>query len=103
MTYSNDRLDRIEAIVESNARAIQGIADQIVEDRLNREERSSQHEERMARLEEVMQRISSLNEGVVAILGSLDDDRPTIFRRLNAIENKLDRLLGDPGQRPAEN
>lgn len=44
---SNNRLDRIEAIVESNARAIQGILEQQATDRLKREEEKAQHEQRM--------------------------------------------------------
>ncbi|NKB17987.1 MAG: hypothetical protein HC770_07740 [Pseudanabaena sp. CRU_2_10] len=31
--------------------------------------------------------------GIANLLSSLDSDRPTILRKLNAIENKVDRLL----------
>jgi methyl-accepting chemotaxis protein len=31
--------------------------------------------------------------GIANLLASLDEDRPTILRKLNAIENKVDRLL----------
>jgi phosphoglycerate dehydrogenase-like enzyme len=31
--------------------------------------------------------------GIANLLASLDSDRPTIFRKLNSIENKVDRLL----------
>ena len=31
--------------------------------------------------------------GIANLLASLDEDRPTIFRKLNAIENKVDRIL----------
>ncbi|WP_019498336.1 hypothetical protein [Pseudanabaena sp. PCC 6802] len=31
--------------------------------------------------------------GIANLLASLDSDRPTILRKLNAIENKVDRLL----------
>ena len=38
-------------------------------------------------------RLTTLNEGVINLLGSLDEDRPTVLRKLTAIEGKLDRLL----------
>ena len=46
------RLDRIEAIVESNSRTIQGILEQQATDRLKREEEKAEHIERMRFLEE---------------------------------------------------
>ena len=56
---NNNRLDRIEALLESvaqrtdsNARTIQGILEQQATDRLKREEEKAQHEERMRFLEE---------------------------------------------------
>jgi tetrahydromethanopterin S-methyltransferase subunit G len=87
----SDRLTRIEAIVESNSRAIQAMMDQRVQERL-------EHEQRMQRLEEILNRVANVQEGLGRMLVSLDDDRPTILRKLNSIENKVDRLLnGDRG------
>jgi DNA topoisomerase VI subunit B len=89
----SDRLARIEAIVESNSRAIQAMIDQRVEDRLEHQQRTEQHEQRMQRLEEILNRVANIQEGLGRMLVSLDDDRPTILRKLNSIENKVDRLL----------
>lgn len=86
MTSSNDRLDRLEAIVESNSRAIQALADQIAE--ISLEAADERRELREATL-----RLDRVAEGIANLLSSLDEDRPTIFRKLNSIENKVDRLL----------
>ena len=118
---SSDRLDRIEAIVESNSRAIQSMVEQrstdnarweetkqIVEsnsraiqammeqratDRLEREEEKAEHQQRMARLEEIQADVARAQLGLTRLLAGLDEDRPTVLRKLSAIENKVDRLL----------
>lgn len=92
-TNQPDRLDRIEAIVESNSRAIQAMLDAQTEARLEREAFRSEITQTTASINEAIQRLTTLNEGVVNMLASLDDDRPTILRKLNSIENKLDELL----------
>ncbi len=86
----------LQQIVESNSRAIQAILDAQVEARLEREELR----EAIIRLEnastqhsDLLQRLTTLNEGVVSLVDSLDEDRPTILGRLSRIENKVDRLL----------
>ncbi len=66
-------------IIESNSRAIQAMLDQAATDRLN-------HEARMAKLE-------SLSEGLINMLSSIDEDRPTILRKLNTIEQKTNSIL----------
>ena len=68
-----------QAIVDSNSRAIQAMLDQAATDRLN-------HEARMEKLEK-------LSEGLVNMLSSIDEDRPTILRRLNTIEQKTNSIL----------
>ena len=97
MTQSNgnnsDRLSRIEAIVESNSRTIQGILEQQATDRLKREEEKAQHEQRMARLEDLMASLVSIEQGQNRMLTNIDEDRPTMLRRLMAIENKVDTLI----------
>lgn len=82
----------LQQIVESNSRAIQAILDAQVEARLEREELR----EAIIRLEnastqhsDLLQRLTTLNEGVVSLLDSLDEDRPTILGRLSCIENKV--------------
>lgn len=76
---SSDRLDRIEAIVESLARSAQAITDD--------------HEERIQTLEDVVGRLTRIEEGQNAMLGSIDENQPTVLRRLMAIENKVDTLI----------
>jgi hypothetical protein len=46
-------------------------------------------------VDDAIQRLTTLQEGVINLLASLDEDRPTILRKLNGIENKVDRLLED--------
>jgi hypothetical protein len=91
---------RIKALTESNARAIQAMLDQAAEDRLNREEEKllraeerAEHERRITRLEDISERIVRTQEGLMNLLGSLDEDRPTVLRKLNTIDNKVDTLL----------
>lgn len=104
MTSSNgnngDRLDRIERllestaqrqqkterIVESNSRAIQAMMEQRATDRL-------EHEERMNRLEDLVARLTRIEEAQNRMLASMDDDRPTVLRRLMSIEDKVDTLI----------
>lgn len=76
---SKERLDRIEAIVESLARSAQAI--------------TNDHEERIQTLEDVVNRLTRIEEGQNAMLGSMDENQPTILRRLMAIENKVDTLI----------
>ena len=97
MTSSNgnnsDRLNRIEAIVESNSRAIQAMMEQRVTDRLKREEEKAEHERRMARLEDLMASLVSIEQGQNRMLANIDETQPTMLRRLMAIENKVDTLI----------
>ncbi len=74
-----NRLDRIEAIVESLARSAQAI--------------TNDHEERIQTLEDVVSRLTRIEEGQNAMLGSIDENQPTVLRRLMAIENKVDTLI----------
>lgn len=99
MTNSNgnnsDRLDRIEAILEataqtqretesivqSNSRLLLAMLEQRATDRL-------EHEERMARLEDTVARLTRIEEGQNRMLANMDEDRPTVLRRLMAIEKQ---------------
>ena len=90
---SSDRLDRIEAIVESNSRTIQGILEQQATDRLKREEEKAEHIERMRFLEENQRQVIQTQRGIANLVSSLDEDRPTVLRKLMAIENKVDTLI----------
>ena len=97
MTQSNgnnsDRLDRIERLLESvaqrtdsNARTIQGILEQRATDRL-------EHEARMKLLEDNQRQLIHTQKGIANLVSSLDEDRPTILRKLTTIENKVDSLI----------
>jgi hypothetical protein len=84
---SNERLTRTEQIVASNARAIQALGEDIAEMRLSMHEGFERSEQNWVRASQAI-------EGVANLMASLDSDRPTILRKLNAIENKVDRILG---------
>jgi H2-forming N5,N10-methylenetetrahydromethanopterin dehydrogenase-like enzyme len=85
--------EELRQIVQSNARAIQGMLDAMAGERLEREARNQRLDETISRLDESIARLTNLNEGVVNLLSSLDEDRPTILRKLTTIENKADRIL----------
>jgi uncharacterized membrane protein len=97
MTSSNensgDRLDRIEAIVESNSRAIQAMMEQRATDRLEHEERMKRLEDTVIRLDDTVARLTRIEEAQNRMLASMDEDRPTVLRKLMAIENKVDTLI----------
>ena len=83
----------IEQLQESAARSIQALGHDIAELRLTVREGFEQSSEERAQLRQA-------TLGIANLLASLDSDvettaygRPTILRKLNAIENKVDRLL----------
>jgi hypothetical protein len=97
MTSSNgnnsDRLDRIERLLESvtqrtdsNARTIQGILDARATERL-------EHEEKMAVMADAIQRLIRIEEAQNRMLAGIDENQPTILRKLTTIENKVDTLI----------
>lgn len=84
----------LRQLVESNARTAQAILEAMAEARLEREEARNELYAGMQRVDDAIQRLPTLQEGVINLLASLDEDRPTVLRKLNSIENKVDRLLG---------
>jgi len=84
----------LQQIVESNARAIQALADRIAELALVQEEAATER----AELRAATIRVTALTEGIANLVASLDDDRPTILGRLSRIENKVDQLLARRGE-----
>jgi len=78
--------EELRQLVASNARAIQAMQDARVEERV-------QFQETIVRLEDNIRRLTDIQAGIVNLLVSLDEDRPTVLRRLNSIENKVDRIL----------
>lgn len=83
----------LQQVVESNARAIQALTDDIAEMRLGIDALARNAAEERAELREATLRVTNLAEGIANLIVSLDDDRPTILGRLSRIENKVDRLL----------
>lgn len=83
---SNERLTRIEQLTESTSRSLQSLSDDITTFRLTTE----QNIENAQSEREELRRVTL---GIANLLGSLDEDRPTILGRLSRIENKVDRLL----------
>lgn len=111
---SGDRLDRIEKLFEQNEirlgrmilqqesdnrrmlaieRTIQAMLEQRVTDKLEHDERMRVAEERINRIEDVAVKLANIEEAQNKMLVSLDEDRPTVLRRLMTIENKVDTLI----------
>jgi ribosomal protein S20 len=76
----------VRTIVRNNDRTIQAMLDQAATDRLRQEEDKIHHQERMDRLERI-------SEGMVNMLASIDEDRPTILKKLNTLDNKADAII----------
>jgi hypothetical protein len=85
--------EELQQIVQSNARAIQGILDAMAEERLENRERNDRIDATISRMDDAILKLTTLNQGIVNLLISLDEDRPTILRKLTAIENKVDQIL----------
>jgi uncharacterized protein Yka (UPF0111/DUF47 family) len=85
--------EELRQLAGSNARTAQAMLEAMAEARMEREESREQFYQGMERVEDAIQRLTTVQEGMINLLASLDDDRPTILRRLSSIENKVDRLL----------
>ncbi|MDX2243654.1 MAG: hypothetical protein NW224_23485 [Leptolyngbyaceae cyanobacterium bins.302] len=81
--------DELRQLIASNARAIQALGDQISELTHNINELTEAGRQAQAEREELRQ----ATIGIANLLTSLDSDRPTILRKLNTIEHKVDQLL----------
>ncbi len=79
-------------ITESNARAIQAMVEARATERLEQERKNEQHEQQMQELASIMNRVVALQDGLGKMTANIDSDRPTILRKLNTIENKVDKL-----------
>lgn len=88
-----DRLNRIELLIEGNARAIQALTNDLVEFRLIVAEDHEQARQEREQARQEREELRQATIGIANLLSSLDEDRPTILRKLNTIENKVDRLL----------
>ncbi len=81
--------DELKQLVESNARTAQAILDAMAEARQERQELR----DGIVKVQDAVVRLTVVQEGIANLLAVLDEDRPTILRKLTAIENKVDRLL----------
>jgi chromosome segregation ATPase len=81
--------EELRQLVESNARTAQAMLDTIADAKAEREELR----EGMIKLQEAVVRLTNIQQGVSNLLAALDEDRPTILRKLTTIENKLDQVL----------
>ena len=85
--------EELKQLVESNARAIQAVSDNIAE--LTHDIRLFTAENRNAQREAQSERaeLRQAMVGIANLISSLDSDRPTILRKLNSIEGEVDRIL----------
>lgn len=82
--------EKLKQLIESNARTAQAILEGMVEARLERQEL----QEGMVQLQNAVVQLINVQSGIANLLTSLDEDRPTILRKLTTtIESKLDRIL----------
>ncbi|MGL5832550.1 MAG: hypothetical protein ACRC1Z_04865, partial [Waterburya sp.] len=77
----------------SNSRLLQAMLEQRATDRLEHEERMKRLEDTVIRLDDTVARLTRIEEAQNRMLASMDDDRPTVLRRLISIENKVDTLI----------
>ena len=78
--------EELQQLIASNARTIQAMLEQQETNRLR-------HEEQMSEMREAILRLTKVEEGLVNMISSVDEERPTLLRRLMSIENKIDRIL----------
>jgi archaellum component FlaC len=83
---SDERMSRLDERMEELAQSQQATSRDVAQ--LVTIQQRSSHE-----LSEAMIRLADTQEGIARLLGSLDEDRPTILRKLNTIEDKIDNLL----------
>jgi cell division septum initiation protein DivIVA len=79
-------LRETQNLARSIARGVQAMQDKALSDELRREEEKALHEAQMAELRDI-------SRGLVNMLSSIDEDRPTILRKLNTIESKTDTII----------
>jgi hypothetical protein len=85
--------EELQQLVASNDRTIQAMLEQQETSRLQYEENRLLHEGQMSEFRQAMLRSARVEEGLVNMMVSIDEDRPTVLRRLTSIENKVDRIL----------
>ncbi|MEH2284310.1 MAG: hypothetical protein V7K90_23810 [Nostoc sp.] len=79
----------LKHLIESNAKTVQAMLDEMAEARQERQELR----EGMLQIQNAVAQLANIQERITNLLISLDGDRPTILKKLSALETKLDRLL----------
>jgi two-component sensor histidine kinase len=79
----------LKHLIESNAKTVQAILDEMAEARQERQELR----EGMLQIQSAVVQLTNIQERITNLLVSLDGDRPTILKKLSALETKLDQLL----------
>ena len=82
-----------QLLVQSIARGVQAMQEKALTDELKREEEKAAAVQHTIEHEQRMQRLEDISAGLIRLYGSLDEDRPTVFRALNAIDRKVDSIL----------
>jgi two-component sensor histidine kinase len=79
----------LKHLIESNAKTVQAMLDEIAEARQEHQELR----EGMLQIQNAMAQLTNIQDRITNLLISVDGDRPTILKKLSALETKLDRLL----------
>ncbi|MEH2212872.1 MULTISPECIES: hypothetical protein [unclassified Nostoc] len=79
----------LKHLIESNAKTVQAMLDEMAEARQERQELR----EGMLQIQSAVAQLTNIQERITNLLISIDGDRPTILKKLSALETKLDRLL----------
>ncbi|MBN3926437.1 hypothetical protein [Nostoc sp. NMS4] len=79
----------LKHLIESNGKTVQAMLDEMAEARHERQELR----EGMLQIQSAVAQLTNVQERITNLLISLDGDRPTILKKLSALETKLDQLL----------
>ncbi|MBD2520367.1 hypothetical protein H6G93_36610 [Nostoc sp. FACHB-973] len=79
----------LKHLIETNAKTVQAMLDEISEARQERQELR----EGMIQLQNAVAQLINIQDKITNLLISVDGDRPTILKKLSALETKLDQLL----------
>ena len=82
-----------QQIVRSIARGVQAMQEKALTDELKREEEKALAVQQTLEHQQRMERLENISAGLIRLYGSLDEDRPTVFRALNTIDRKVDNIL----------
>jgi len=69
------------------------MAEQQATNRLEHEEEKARHEEQMNQMRDTIKQLARVEQGLANMMVGIDENQPTILRKLNSIENKVDSLI----------